>query len=41
VRIGIIDYKRDPEKFLFNYFVKSILSGIKSSFERNPKGSKK
>ena len=31
VRTGIIDYERDPEKFLFNYSFKSILSGIKSS----------
>jgi hypothetical protein len=31
VRVGIIYYKRDPEKFLFNYSFKSILSGIKSS----------
>jgi hypothetical protein len=40
-RIGIIDYERDPEKFLFNYCVKSIMSGILSSLQRNPKGSKK
>jgi hypothetical protein len=31
VRTGIIAYDRDPEKFLFNYSFKSILSGIKSS----------
>lgn len=37
VRIGIIDYKRDPEKFIFNYGFKSILSGIKSSVIKNPK----
>jgi hypothetical protein len=41
VRTGIIYFERDPEKFLFNYFVKSILSGIKSSFERNTKEKKK
>jgi hypothetical protein len=35
VRIGIIDYKRDPERFLFNYCFKSILSGIKSSLMVN------
>lgn len=35
VRIGIIDYERDPEKFLFNYCFKSILSGIKSSLIKN------
>jgi hypothetical protein len=31
VRVGIIDFERDPEKFIFNYWVKSILSGVKSS----------
>jgi len=31
VRIGKIEYDRNPEKFLFNYCVKSILSGIKTS----------
>ncbi|MCX6231248.1 MAG: hypothetical protein NTZ33_06870 [Bacteroidetes bacterium] len=29
VRIGIISYKRDPERFLFNYCFKSMLTGIK------------
>jgi hypothetical protein len=36
VREGIIDYERDPEKFLFSYWVKSILSGIKSSLVKSP-----
>ena len=31
VRVGNIEYDRDPEKFLFNYCVKSILSGIQTS----------
>lgn len=31
VRQGIIEYERDPEKFLFNYVVKSLTSGIKTS----------
>ena len=31
VRVGIIEFERDPEKFIFNYWVKSILSGVKSS----------
>lgn len=31
IRKGIIYNKRDPEKFLFNYCFKSILSGITSS----------
>lgn len=37
VRVGIIDYKRDPERFLFNYSAKSILTGIKSSLIKSTK----
>lgn len=37
VRKGIIDNKRDPEKFLFGYCWKSILSGIISSLAKSPK----
>lgn len=37
VREGVIEYERDPEKFLFNYCFKAILSGIKSSIEKSPK----
>ena len=40
VRVGIIDYKRDPERFLFNYSFKSILSGIKSSLNKDSKNGK-
>lgn len=36
VRVGDINYKRDPEKFLFNYCFKSILSGIKPSLVAIP-----
>jgi hypothetical protein len=36
VREGIIDYERDPERFLFSYCFNSILSGIKSSLSKNP-----
>ena len=36
-RVGTIDYDRDPEKFIFNYWIKSILSGIKSSIIKNHK----
>jgi hypothetical protein len=35
-RTETIYYRRDPEKFLFNYCAKSILSGIKSSLLKNP-----
>jgi hypothetical protein len=38
LRIGIIDYQRDPEKFVVSYCARSILSGIKSTLL---KGSKK
>jgi hypothetical protein len=37
VREGIIKYERNPEKFLFSYCAKSILSGIKSSVLKNKK----
>jgi hypothetical protein len=37
VREGIIDYERDPEKFLLDYCLISILSGIKSSLDKSPK----
>lgn len=36
-REGIIKYERDPEKFLFSYCAKAILSGIKSTLLRNQK----
>lgn len=36
VRVGIIDFERNPEKFVFNYCAKSILSGIKSSVTKKP-----
>ncbi|MFA6126811.1 MAG: hypothetical protein WC699_05865 [Bacteroidales bacterium] len=35
IRTGTIDYERDPEKFLFGYCFKSILSGMKSSLAKN------
>jgi hypothetical protein len=36
IRVGIIDCERNPERFLFNYCFKSILSGIKSSMGLTP-----
>ena len=36
-RIGVINYARDPERFLFSYFSRSVLSGIKSTLLRNNK----
>ena len=41
VREGIIDFERDPEKFLFNYCFKSILSGIEFSITDRSLGKKK
>jgi hypothetical protein len=37
VRVGNIEYRRDPEKFLINYCLKSVLSGIKSSLVKMQK----
>jgi hypothetical protein len=36
VRVGVIDFERNPEKFIFNYWAKSILSGIKTSIVKSP-----
>ena len=36
VRVGIIDFERDPTKFVFNYWIKSILTGVKSSVIKLP-----
>lgn len=37
VREGIIDYKRDPERFVFNYCARALLTGIKSSTQKSGK----
>ncbi len=34
VRPGIIDYERDPDKFLFNYVVKALTSGLKTTVKK-------
>lgn len=36
VRVGIIDYERDPTRAIMNYSIKSIISGIKSSTIKIP-----
>ncbi len=41
VREGTIEFERDPEKFIFNYCFKSILSGIKSSLFKRGKEKRK
>jgi len=40
IRPGIIEYERDPERFLLGYFFRSILSGIKTTVTKT-KSSKK
>jgi hypothetical protein len=37
VRPGIIEFERDPERYVFGYLFRSILSGIKTSITKNPK----
>jgi len=39
-RIGTIDYKRDPEKMFFNYSLKAVISGMKSSVAKTSKKKK-
>ena len=39
-RPGIIEYERDPEKFVFGYFFRALLSGIKSSITKSPNKKK-
>jgi hypothetical protein len=34
VRVGMINYERDPERFLFGYCFRSILSGIRSTLTK-------
>ena len=41
IRVGTIDYERDPEKFLFHYCFRSILTGIISTVSKNEKNSKR
>lgn len=36
VRVGIIDFERDSTKFIFNYWLKAILTGVKSSVIKEP-----
>lgn len=35
-RVGIIDFERDTTKFIFNYWLKAILTGVKSSVIKQP-----
>lgn len=39
-RVGIINFERNPETFLFSYCFKSILSGCKSSIAKSSSGKK-
>lgn len=40
IRVGIIDYERDSTKFVINYCLKSIVSGVKSTIIKLPKKKK-
>ncbi|HSO86982.1 MAG TPA: hypothetical protein VLQ91_10550, partial [Draconibacterium sp.] len=40
VRPGIIEYKRDPERFLPGYFFRSLLSGIKTTVTKTKSAKK-
>lgn len=40
VRQGIIDYERDPERFVIGYVFKSMLSGMESTMMRNKEKEK-
>ncbi len=37
LRVGIIDFKRDTERSVINYCLKSLFSGIKSTLVKSPK----
>lgn len=39
-RVGVINYERDPTKFVFNYCIKSIISGVQSTIIKHPKKKK-
>ncbi|MGE5458507.1 MAG: hypothetical protein ACM3RX_09145 [Methanococcaceae archaeon] len=39
-RVGTIYYERDPERFLFHYCFRSILTGISSTLSKDEKNSK-
>ena len=40
VRPGVIDYQRDPERYIFGYFFRSLLTGIETSITKT-KGPKR
>lgn len=40
-RVGIIDCERDPERFLFHYCFRSILTGVSSTVVKNDKKNKR
>ncbi|HZV70580.1 MAG TPA: hypothetical protein VFG10_13595 [Saprospiraceae bacterium] len=39
-RIGTIEHERDPEKMFFNYCLKAVISGMKSSVDKSSKKKK-
>ena len=40
VRQGIIEHERDPEKFIFGYFFRALMSGIKTSITKTKSAKK-
>lgn len=40
LRPGIIEYERDPERFVFGYFFRALLSGMKTSIIKDSKKKK-
>ncbi|MBK6285520.1 MAG: hypothetical protein IPF54_25190 [Draconibacterium sp.] len=40
VRQGIIDYKRDPERYIFGNFFRALLTGIKSTVTKTNSSKK-
>jgi hypothetical protein len=41
IRVGTIEFERNPERSVFHYCVKSILSGIKSNIFKDSKKTKR
>ena len=43
VRPGIIEFERDPERFVFGYFFRALMSGMRTSVmkTKSPKKLKK
>jgi hypothetical protein len=40
VRPGIIEYERDPERYLFGYFFRSLLTGVQTTVTKTKSAKK-